>query len=205
MASRRFATAAAYRFAAASMPPVKALAQPAAHRPCTPFYGPQSPARGALKEVLATLNDVAHRAVPDQSASRGSGVCVVGNKGTGTTTLLDIVAAATRTLLPQYDRVVCARADKTGHSNTWLHDLVDDRLEAGLGTCALFVDDAQYLGANDWNNVRHLLRPSGVRTAESIWGPANQVAAVSVGVCHQECVVRAREAALDGRVADAPV
>jgi hypothetical protein len=166
MASRRFATAAAYRFASASMPPVKALAHSASHRPCAPFYGPQSPARGALKEVLATLHDAAHRAVPDQSASRGSGVCVVGNKGTGTTTLLEVVAAATRTLLPQYDRVVCAKADKTGHSNTWLHELVDDRLEAGFGTCAVFVDDAQYLDANDWNNVRHLLRPSGVRTAE---------------------------------------
>ena len=183
MALHRGATAAAHRFAAASIPAAVAAlrACPGRGTPCTvPFYEPQSPARAALKEVLATLHDVAHGFPADRPPSRGSGVCVVGNKGTGTSTVLATAAAAVRELLPQYGRVVHFAATK---QEPRLGPLLDDRVYGNLhGPTAVFVDDAHHLCADDWNCLRHMLRASGQRAfADGAFAHDPRICVVTAG------------------------
>lgn len=181
------ATPAGYQFALASLPPVRQVPSAGfANKLHTPYYGPQSPTRAALKEVLATLHDVAHnprghcasgleldtRGSESQGSeldARGRGVCVVGSKGTGTSTVLHTAVDLTRELLPQYERVVYWSAGR-GRTNT-RRDLLDhmlfqflgDRHHTASGPWALFVDDAHYLTPEEWNTMRLLLKPLGVR------------------------------------------
>ena len=164
MVPRSAATAAAHRFATAAIPAAVDVlrARPGQGTRPVPFYSLQSPVRAALKEVLATLHDVAHGVPTDHPASRGSGICIVGNKGTGTSTVLATAAAAVRALLPQYGRVVHLRAAKLDHQ--LLDHLLADRVFGDLQTpAAVFVDDADHLCADGWNCLRHLLRVSGKR------------------------------------------
>ena len=154
-------TLAAYRFATGAIPAaVDALGVHSAHRAMpVPFYGLQSPARTALKTVLAMMHDVAHGRPTDQPPSVGGGVCVVGNKGTGTSTLLATAAAAVPILFPEFEHVVHV---KPPTSVNQLDRLLDDRVYSHLrGPTAVFVDDAHLLDSDAWNCLRHLLRVSG--------------------------------------------
>ena len=186
MVLRRVATVAARRFAAEAIPvAVDALrACPAPGVRPAPFYGLQSPARAALKEVLATLHDVAHGSPTDHPPSRGSGVCVVGNKGTGTSTVLATAAVAVRDLLPQYGRVMYFKAAKPTHQlPRSLDRLLDARLHGALrGPTAVFVDDAHHLCADEWNSLRHLLRSSGQRnSAEGTFTHDQRICVLAAG------------------------
>ena len=132
MVPRSAATAAAHRFATAAIPAAVDVlrARPGQGTRPVPFYSLQSPVRAALKEVLATLHDVAHGVPTDHPASRGSGICIVGNKGTGTSTVLATAAAAVRALLPQYGT---AAAGQLGRQTT-----LTCRNSATGGSCASF-------------------------------------------------------------------
>jgi len=162
-------TPAAYKFAFVSLLPVrKAPLMGFENNLRAPFYGPESPARAALMEVLATLHDVAHER--SESDSRGRGVCVVGSKGTGTSTVLHTAVTLTRELLPQYERVVywsAGRSRTKTRSGNLFHQMLGDLLgdarhnNVASGPWALFVDDAHYLTDEEWDSMRRCVRKKG--------------------------------------------
>ena len=183
----RFARAAVHfaQQAANSAQQAAKSAQQAANSACTPqfvphfppFFGPGSPAHPPLVETIATLFDAAKQRtmtaedVWGKTRADSRGVCIVGNRGTGTTTILEAAAAAAAHI-PGIERVVQidVGTDGTISVDNRLCDLLERRFSAPpefltvpSPVTAVFLNNAHSLCGNSWNTVRHLLRPAEKR------------------------------------------
>ena len=149
-----------------------------------PFFGPGSPAHPSLVETIATMFDAAKQRTMTAEDMWGKtradsrGVCIVGNPGTGTTTILEAAAAAAAHI-PGIECVVQIDVGTEGATdvNNRLCDLLERRFYAPpefptvpSPVTAVFINNADSLCGNSWNTVRHLLRPAEKRVRRTLGG-----------------------------------